>query len=169
MTAETNAADGHDDIIYPSAIPFVLVHLGCFAAIWSGVTWSAVAICVTLYWLRMFAIGAGYHRYFSHRAYSTSRVVPVRARRAGPEQRAEERPVVGLEAPASSPAFRHRGRRAFAAPQGLHLQPYGLDLRAQARQADLTKVGDLTRYPELMWLHKFELAAGHRCSPSCAS
>ena len=30
-------------------------------------------ICVALYWLRIFAIGAGYHRYFSHRAYSTSR------------------------------------------------------------------------------------------------
>src|ERR1700756_3964909 len=63
----------HDDIIYPSAIPFVLVHLACFAAIWTGVTWQAVAICVGLYWLRIFGIGAGYHRYFSHRAYSTSR------------------------------------------------------------------------------------------------
>ena len=73
MTADTDADDVHDDIIYPSTIPFVLVHLGCFAAIWTGVTWQALAICITLYWLRIFAIGAGYHRYFSHRAYSTSR------------------------------------------------------------------------------------------------
>jgi hypothetical protein len=64
----------HDDIIYPSAIPFVLVHLGCIAAIWSGVTLQAIAICTALYLLRIFAIGAGYHRYFSHRAFSTSRV-----------------------------------------------------------------------------------------------
>jgi len=63
----------HADIMYPSAIPFVLVHLGCLAAIWSGVTWSAVAICAVLYVLRMFAIVAGYHRYFSHRAFATSR------------------------------------------------------------------------------------------------
>src|ERR1044071_1091303 len=62
-----------EDIIYPSAVPFVLVHAACFAAIWSGVTWSALLICVTLYWLRIFAIGAGYHRYFSHRAYTTGR------------------------------------------------------------------------------------------------
>ena len=34
--------DDHDDIIYPSAIPFVLVHLACIAAIWSGVTWQAL-------------------------------------------------------------------------------------------------------------------------------
>ena len=27
----------HDDIIYPAAIPFVLVHIACLAAIWSGV------------------------------------------------------------------------------------------------------------------------------------
>ena len=62
-----------DDIMYPSAIPFVLVHLGCLAAIWSGVTWSALALCAALYVLRMFAVVAGYHRYFSHRAFSTSR------------------------------------------------------------------------------------------------
>src|SRR5512139_3805149 len=73
MTPETDADEYHDDIIYPSAIPFILVHLGCFAAIWTGITWQALVICVTLYWLRIFAIGAGYHRYFSHRSYSTSR------------------------------------------------------------------------------------------------
>jgi stearoyl-CoA desaturase (delta-9 desaturase) len=64
----------HSDIMYPSAVPFVLVHFACLAAIWTGVTWTAVAIGVVLYWGRLFAIGAGYHRYFSHRAYATSRV-----------------------------------------------------------------------------------------------
>src|SRR6185295_10027087 len=63
-----------DDIMYPSAVPFVLVHLGCVAAIWSGLSWHAIIICAILYVLRMFAIGAGYHRYFSHRSYSTSRL-----------------------------------------------------------------------------------------------
>src|SRR5260370_39463875 len=64
----------HDDIIYTSAIPFVLVHLTCIGAIWSGITWQAVAIGIGLYWLRIVAIGAGYHRYFAHRAYATSRL-----------------------------------------------------------------------------------------------
>ncbi len=73
MPAGDHYADVHEDIIYPSAIPCVLVHLACFGAIWSGVTWPALVLCVTLYWLRIFAIGAGYHRFFSHRAYSTSR------------------------------------------------------------------------------------------------
>src|SRR5215470_862689 len=69
----SESAGEHDDIIYPSAIPFVLVHLTCIAAIWTGITWQAVAVGVGLYWMRIFAIGAGYHRYFSHRAYATSR------------------------------------------------------------------------------------------------
>ena len=30
-----------DDIAYPSSIGFVLIHLGCFAAFWTGVTWRA--------------------------------------------------------------------------------------------------------------------------------
>ncbi|MGB6389086.1 MAG: acyl-CoA desaturase, partial [Methyloceanibacter sp.] len=57
---EHDAVD-HDDIIYPSAIPFVLMHVACFAAIWTGVTLEAIVLGVALYWLRIFAIGAGYH------------------------------------------------------------------------------------------------------------
>src|SRR5271166_210453 len=30
-----------DDIAYPSSIGFVLIHVGCFAAIWTGLTWRA--------------------------------------------------------------------------------------------------------------------------------
>ena len=58
-----------DDFMYPSAIPFVLVHVACIAAFWTGVTYQAIAICLVLYWVRIFAIGAEYNRYFSHRAF----------------------------------------------------------------------------------------------------
>src|SRR6185503_9811342 len=73
-TAAAASVEAHDDIIYPDAIPFTLVHLACFAAIWTGVTWQAVVICVVLYWVRMIGVTGGYHRYFSHRTYKTSRV-----------------------------------------------------------------------------------------------
>ena len=49
---------GHDDIMYPSAVPFVLVHLARIAAFWTGVTCQALTIGLALYWLRIFAIGA---------------------------------------------------------------------------------------------------------------
>jgi len=73
MVSNREDATHDTDIVYPSAIPFVLVHLICIAAIWTGITWQAVTIGIVLYWVRIFAIGAGYHRYFSHRAYATSR------------------------------------------------------------------------------------------------
>lgn len=59
----------HDDIVYPAAIPFVLVHVACFGAIWTGVPKQALWVALALYFVRMWAITAGYHRYFSDRSY----------------------------------------------------------------------------------------------------
>ena len=67
--------DHAEDIVYPATVPFFLVHLACLAALWTGVTAEALVLCAALYGLRIFAIGAGYHRYFAHRAYKTSRAV----------------------------------------------------------------------------------------------
>ena len=53
---------------------FWAVHAACLLVIWAGFSWTAVAVCVALYFIRMFAITGGYHRYFSHRTYKTSRV-----------------------------------------------------------------------------------------------
>ena len=54
--------------------PFIGVHLACFSVIWVGWSWVAVGVALGFYVLRMFAITGFYHRYFSHRTYSTSRV-----------------------------------------------------------------------------------------------
>ena len=54
--------------------PFWAVHLvavvGCLLVGWS---WQALAWLVGSYFVRMFAVTAGFHRYFSHRTYKTSR------------------------------------------------------------------------------------------------
>src|SRR5690242_18694137 len=52
---------------------FWTIHALALTAVFTGVSWRAVAIGVTIYWLRMFGITGGYHRYFSHRTYKTSR------------------------------------------------------------------------------------------------
>ena len=49
------------------------IHVACLGVIWVGASWTAALVCLALYVLRMFAITGGYHRYFSHRSYSTSR------------------------------------------------------------------------------------------------
>jgi stearoyl-CoA desaturase (delta-9 desaturase) len=61
-------------LIWAQLIPYILIHLACFAVLWVG--WSPVALIVAgvLYSVRVFALTAFYHRYFSHRAFKTSRI-----------------------------------------------------------------------------------------------
>jgi stearoyl-CoA desaturase (Delta-9 desaturase) len=63
-----------DGVISPYSVAFASIHLGCLAAIWTGVSSRAMVLGLALYVVRIFAIGAGYHRYFAHRAFRTSRV-----------------------------------------------------------------------------------------------
>jgi stearoyl-CoA desaturase (Delta-9 desaturase) len=160
-TTSAPAGDGHDDhddIIYPSVIPFLLAHAACFAAFWTGVTTQAVVIGIALYWLRMFGVTGGYHRYFSHRTYQTSRVFQF---------------VLALLAQASAQksvlwwAAKHRHHHLFSdtahdvhSPRhtGFLYSHVGWIFSARHDRTDLTKVDDLARFPELMWLHRFEVA-----------
>ena len=59
---------------YAVCIQFLFLHLACLAFIWTGVSTVAVVTCLSLYLVRMFAITAGFHRFFSHRTYRTSRI-----------------------------------------------------------------------------------------------
>jgi stearoyl-CoA desaturase (Delta-9 desaturase) len=158
VNSKLGADDTRDDIIYPSALPFTLLHAGCFAAIWSGVAWQAVAMGVALYWLRMFAIGAGYHRYFAHRSYSTSRVFQFVL--AFLAQTSAQKSVLWW-------AAKHRHHHLHSdtvhdvhspRQKGFLYSHLGWIFVRRHTEADLLKVSDLARYPELMWLHKHELA-----------
>ena len=147
----------HTDIMYPSAIPFVLVHLACVAALWTGVTYDALVLCFLLYWLRIFAIGAGYHRYFSHRAYRTSRAFQFAL--AVLSQSTAQKSVLWW-------ASKHRHHHLHSDTEtdvhsprhkGFVYSHLGWIFSRKNDVADLVKVADFARYPELMWLHKHEL------------
>ncbi len=150
--------DHHDDIVYPSAIPFVIVHLACFAAFFTGVSATSLWLCFGLYWLRMFGVTAGYHRYFSHKAYSTSRAFQF---------------VLALLAQSTAQksvlwwAAKHRHHHLFSDTEhdvhsprhtGFFYSHLGWIFASRHDHADLTKVQDFTKYPELMWLHRREVA-----------
>jgi stearoyl-CoA desaturase (Delta-9 desaturase) len=148
----------HDDIIYPQVIPFLLVHAACVAALWTGVTWEAVLLGIVLYWLRMFGITAGYHRYFSHRSYATSRVFQFIL--ACLAQSSAQKSVLWW-------AAKHRHHHLFSDTEhdvhsprhtGFLFAHLGWIFARKHDTVDLVKVGDFTKYPELMWLHKYELA-----------
>jgi stearoyl-CoA desaturase (delta-9 desaturase) len=59
---------------YLALSQFVFLHAGCLLALWTGISWVALAVCLGFYCVRIFAISAGYHRYFAHRSYKTGRV-----------------------------------------------------------------------------------------------
>lgn len=156
MTDQTQRAGAHDDIVYPSAIPFVLVHLACLAAIWTGVTWQAVALGIALYWVRIFAIGAGYHRYFSHRAFATSRVFQFVL--AALAQSTAQKSVLWW-------AAKHRHHHLHSDTEddvhsprhrGFLYSHLGWIFARRHDAFDAVKVEDLMRYPELRWLHRHE-------------
>src|SRR3984957_677392 len=151
-------ADDHDDIMYPSAIPFVLAHLACLAAIWTGVTWTAVALAVALYLLRIFAVGAGYHRYFSHRAFATSRAFQFVL--ALLSQSTAQKSVLWWAAKhrhhhlhSDTPSDVHSPRQ-----RGFLYAHVGWIFSPRHDATDFVKIEDFARFPELRWLDRFELA-----------
>jgi stearoyl-CoA desaturase (delta-9 desaturase) len=66
-------ADPRTNLFRPGVLAFLLMHAGCVAVCFTGTTLVALVLCAACYLTRMFALTAGYHRYFAHRAYKTSR------------------------------------------------------------------------------------------------
>ena len=54
-------------------IGFALLHMTPLLALWTGATLFDWLLCISLYFGRMLFITGGYHRYFSHRTFQTSR------------------------------------------------------------------------------------------------
>jgi stearoyl-CoA desaturase (delta-9 desaturase) len=146
--------DPSDDIAYPSAIAFVLIHLACLAAFATGVTGTALLFAVALYVLRMFAITAGYHRYFSHRAFRTSRAFQF---------------VLAFLAQTSAQkgtlwwAAHHRRHHRYSdteldvhspAQRGFLYAHLGWIFVPRNDPTDHAAVPDLEKFPELRWLDR---------------
>jgi stearoyl-CoA desaturase (delta-9 desaturase) len=153
----TSIDDSHDDIVYPAAIPFVLVHLSGIAVVWTGVTFDAVILCLGLYWLRMFAICAGYHRYFSHRAYSTSRMFQFVL--ACLAQSSAQKSVLWWAAKHRHHHLHSDTEHDVHSPRhkGFLYSHVGWIFDRRHQAANLTKIADFARYPELIWLYRLEL------------
>jgi stearoyl-CoA desaturase (Delta-9 desaturase) len=143
-----------EDIVYPATIPFLLVHLACLGAIWTGVTVDALVLCGVLYALRIFAIGAGYHRYFAHRAYKTSRIaqflLAVRA------QSSAQRGILWW-------AAKHRRHHRHADTEfdvhsprqhGFLYAHVGWIFAPRHHVTDYRDIPDFARFPELVWLDR---------------
>jgi len=139
------------------SMPFFALHLGCLAVIWVGWSWPAVAVAVLLYAVRVFALTAFYHRYFSHRAFKTSRWFQCVGA------------ILGLAAIQRGPlwwaAHHRKHHRHSDDPEDLH-SPYhggfwwshiGWFLTKEHFKKNLHEIKDFTKYPELRFLDHYEM------------
>lgn len=141
------------DYDWVGSLPFVLMHLAPLGALWTGTRWQDWAVCVALYWIRMFAVTGFYHRYFSHRTFKMGRVMQFLA--AFVAQTSSQKGVLWW---AAHHRDHHRYSDTLRDPHSPRL--WGL-LYAhlgwifdRTESTDYGKVKDLARYPELVVLNK---------------
>jgi stearoyl-CoA desaturase (delta-9 desaturase) len=154
---QSNASQLSDRIDWSRIIPFVLLHLACLAAFWTGVSTVALVVCVIAYGVRMFAITGFYHRYFSHRSFKTSRVGQFIFG------------LIGASAVQRGPvwwAAHHRHHHVHSDREGDAHSPgqhgfwrshMGWFLTGKGFAPDMRLVRDLLKFPELRFLDRFDL------------
>ena len=145
----------------PSAVAgFLLVHVAAaLGVVLVGFSWTGVALCVASYYLRMFAITAGFHRYFSHRAYRLSRVSQFLLAFLG--QTSAQKGVLWW-------ASNHRHHHKYSdRPEDIHSpvqngfwwSHIGWILSGLYDETDYSRIPDLAKFPELRWLNRNQYAA----------
>lgn len=144
-----------DRVDWLRVVPFVGMHLACGAVIWVGSSWVAICVALALYFIRLFAITAFYHRYFSHRAFRAGRVTQFVFA------------VLGSCAVQRGPlwwAAHHRHHHAHADEQedvhsprrGFLWSHIGWFLTTSNFRTRESRVLDLMRFPELRFLDRYD-------------
>lgn len=139
-------------------VRLAISHAMCLGVFFVPVTAELLWAAVIGYFVRMFFIEAGAHRYFAHRAFKTSRVAQAllglgvaASGQRGPvwwawhhrmHHRLSDRP-----GDPHSPMVAGRRQRFWHAHLGWLVQPQNLN-------TDLDAVKDLARFPELVWINK---------------
>jgi stearoyl-CoA desaturase (delta-9 desaturase) len=154
---EHTKSDGPPKVDWIRSIPFIAVHVMCLGVFWVGWSWTAVAVAVAFYFVRMFAITGWYHRYFSHRTFKTSR--PVQFLFA----------LLGGSCAQRGPlwwAGHHRHHHiASDTPEDVHSPRHGGFLwshmgwvMSQTHYAPRLKaIADFAKFPELRFLDRFDI------------
>ena len=143
------------------SLPFYAVHVAAVVGVaLVGFSWKGVALALALYYVRMFGVTGGYHRYFSHRTYRTSRTFQL---------------VLAVLAQSSVQkgalwwAAHHRDHHKYSdTPKDPHsYRDYGFwyshvgwILSRDTEETDYARISDLARYPELRWLNNWHVVPG---------
>ena len=141
-----------------TSIPFVGVHLAALIGVFLvGFHWWYPLAALAGYFVRMFFVTAGYHRYFSHRAFKTSRWFQF---------------VLAFMAESSAQkgalwwAAHHRDHHKYSdqagdihspRQKGLVWSHLGWILCRKYDETKIDRIKDFAQYPELRWLNKYHL------------
>lgn len=146
-----------DGVNWVRCIPFVILHAGCLGVIWAGGSWFAAGVAGALYFIRMFAVTGIYHRYFSHKTYSTSRFGQFLLALLG---------ATCVQRGALWWAYHHRHHHQHSdEPEDAH-SPHvhgfwwshiGWITSRRNFPTDYSKIRDLAKYPELVFLNRFDI------------
>jgi stearoyl-CoA desaturase (delta-9 desaturase) len=145
-----------DKVDWVRCIPFIILHLGCFGVLWVGASPIAAWMAVFLYFIRMFAVTGIYHRYFSHKTYSTSRVGQfILALWGG----------TTVQRGALWWAYHHRHHHLHSDDEEDAHSPHvhgflwshiGWITSRRNFPTDYSKIKDLVKFPELVFLNRFD-------------
>lgn len=146
-----------DSVDWRRCLSFVFLHVGCLGVIWVGWSWTAIAVAAFLYVIRMFAITGFYHRYFSHRTFRTSRAGQFLLAVWG--NLAVQRGALWWAA-----VHRHHHQHSdqeedYHSPtmRGFWWSHIGWMTSARNFPTCYERVKDLAKYPELVFLNRFDL------------
>ncbi len=139
-------------------IPYWAVHIAAVVGLWlTGFTWVGVAWLVGGFYARIFFVTAGYHRYFSHRSYKTSRWFQFLLA-LGATATVQKGPLWWAH------HHRHHHRRSdmdddihSVKQGGFWWAHMGWFLADDFEATDYDKIKDMAKYPELRFLDKFHV------------
>jgi stearoyl-CoA desaturase (delta-9 desaturase) len=143
-------------IHWPYVIPFALVHVAAIAGVsWVGFSLEGLVLCAALYYVRMFGLAVGYHRYFAHRTFRTSRAVQFMLA------------LLATTAAQKGPlwwAGHHRNHHRHSdteldvhspSQRGFWWAHVGWIFCRKYDPTDLHVIRDFAKYPELRWLDRY--------------
>jgi stearoyl-CoA desaturase (delta-9 desaturase) len=145
-----------DKVEWSRIAPFILLHLGCLAVFFVGWSGFAVATAIVLYLIRMFAITGFYHRYFSHKTFHTSRAAQFLFALLG---------ATAVQRGALWWSYQHRHHHKHSDEEedvhsptlrGFWWSHIGWITSGRNFPTDYSQVRDLTKYPELVFLNRFD-------------
>ncbi len=137
-----------------AVVPFVLMHAASLAVLFIPFHASLLAWLAGSYAVRMFAVTAGYHRYFSHRSYRMGRTAQFLM--ALLAQTSGQKGVLWWAAHHRD-HHRHSERELDVhSPwqRGIWWSHIGWIISNQFDSYDPLRVADFARYPELRWIDR---------------